>query len=75
MLEDFYKENPGFDQWDKLFCKDFGSLEEVIQYFPDWWDNKYETMSPSEIIQDWERENSCTLIEFKERWFLFFQLE
>jgi hypothetical protein len=53
------------------FCCAFECLEDVIAYFPELWEDRYEGMSPIDVIIEWENCCNILVIQFEGRWLLF----
>ena len=77
MLNEFFQEYPEYKEWEDHFVCDFKSLEDLIGYFPDWWEDRYDkyNMSYEEIAHEWREHNNCLIIDFKDRWLLFAGVE
>ena len=79
MLNEFFQEYPEYKEWEDHFVCDFGSLEDLIAYFPDWWEDRYDKMSYEEIAHEWREHNNCRIITFDrgggKLWLLFTGVE
>ena len=43
---------------DEKFIGTFTTYQEVVDYFPDWWEDKYQTWTAQEIVHSWA-ETTC----------------
>lgn len=71
LLDRFISQNPDYLQYRTNFVCDFSSLEDIIQYQPLWWEDRYQNMSNSEIIHEWNERNYTRVAEFEGRYLLF----
>lgn len=73
LLDRFLYQNPEYLQYRTNFVCDFASLEDVISYQPDWWEQRYEDlgMSSQDIIHEWCERNYTRVAEFEGRYLVF----
>ena len=53
------------------FVGTFTTYQEVVNYFPDWWEDRYSDMSNEEIIHEWSERNYTRVAEFEGRYLVF----
>ena len=60
---------------EEKFIGAFKSSEEIVNYFPDWWEDKYADMSPWDILHQWEETCCIHIIPHKNLLYLFGDLD
>ena len=73
LLDRFISENPDYSEYRENFVCDFASLEDVIAYQPDWWEDRYDDlgMTSEDIIHEWEERNYTLVAPFEGRYLVF----
>ena len=71
LLDRFISENPDYQGYRANFVCDFKSLEDIIQYQPLWWEDRYADMTNEEIIHEWSERNYTRVVEFEGRYLVF----
>lgn len=71
ILDLFLEQEPHYEIYRDRFVGTFSTLKQVIDYYPDWWEGRYETMSDDEIIHEWRERNHIRCVEFNGTWLLF----
>ena len=57
------------------FVGRFTTYREVVDYFPDWWEDKYESLTPQEIVHSWAETTCLHVIPYGELLYVFGDLD
>jgi len=71
ILDLFLDQEPHYEIYCDRFVGAFSTLKQVIDYYPDWWEDRYVTMSNDEIVHEWRERNNIRCVEFNGTWLLF----
>jgi hypothetical protein len=73
LLDRFITENEDYSEYRDNFVCDFASLKDVVDYYSDWWEQKYEDlgMTYEDILHEWREKNNIRCALFEGRYLLF----